>query len=326
MMQRQREILIITSEIDATSTFVCERLEARGVPFVRFNTEDFPKSMRLHWIIKPPSSAVLTNDSCRIDMQRIRSVWYRRPAPPGIDAAVSERAATDFARQESEAALAALWQGHDALWVNHPAAIRYASRKPRQLQLAAELGFSVPDTILSSDPMEIKLFYDSHDHNVVFKPLHQDSIEIGGKSFFAYASKLNTKHFDDPRMLALSPTLFQAFVAPYREIRVTVFGDRVFAASIDTQGETAEPDWRRIPPDRQQWKPHTLPPSIEAVCQRLIEHYQLHFGAIDLLLTSEGDYCFLELNPNGQWVWIELITSMPMSAALIDLLVEPLGS
>jgi glutathione synthase/RimK-type ligase-like ATP-grasp enzyme len=94
----------------------------------------------------------------------------------------------------------------------------------------------------------------------------------------------------------------------------------VFAASIDTPATTDEPDWRRISPDKQKWEPHILPSSIEELCCRFVQRYNLHFGAIDLILTPENKYFFLELNANGQWVWIEMITGMPMSAAMIDLL------
>jgi len=46
----------------------------------------------------------------------------------------------------------------------------------------------------------------------------------------------------------------------------------------------------------------------------------LSFGAIDLLLTPTGEYVFLEINPNGQWYWLELITGIPLTNAMCDVL------
>jgi len=46
------------------------------------------------------------------------------------------------------------------------------------------------------------------------------------------------------------------------------------------------------------------------------------FGAIDLVLHPERGYVFLEINPNGQWGWIEDFTGLPIAAAFADLLVR----
>ena len=46
----------------------------------------------------------------------------------------------------------------------------------------------------------------------------------------------------------------------------------------------------------------------------------LSYGAVDLVLTPEGRYVFLEINPNGQYLWVEDATGLPISDALCDLL------
>jgi hypothetical protein len=48
----------------------------------------------------------------------------------------------------------------------------------------------------------------------------------------------------------------------------------------------------------------------------------LRFSAIDLVLDPSGDYWFLELNPNGQWAWIEARTGLPISEAITNELVR----
>jgi glutathione synthase/RimK-type ligase-like ATP-grasp enzyme len=65
-----------------------------------------------------------------------------------------------------------------------------------------------------------------------------------------------------------------------------------------------------------------LPPEIQDKCVRLVEQLELSYGAIDMVLTPEGRYVFLEINPNGQYLWIEEQTGMPISAALCDLLMD----
>ena len=42
----------------------------------------------------------------------------------------------------------------------------------------------------------------------------------------------------------------------------------------------------------------------------------LIYGAIDLRQTPAGDYVFLEVNPAGQWLFVEQRTGQPISEAI----------
>lgn len=52
------------------------------------------------------------------------------------------------------------------------------------------------------------------------------------------------------------------------------------------------------------------------------EKLGLCYGAIDMVLTPDGRYVFLEINPNGQYLWIEFATGLPISDAICDLLIS----
>jgi glutathione synthase/RimK-type ligase-like ATP-grasp enzyme len=43
---------------------------------------------------------------------------------------------------------------------------------------------------------------------------------------------------------------------------------------------------------------------------------KLTFGAIDLIETLDGNYVFLEVNPSGQWLWIDDKLSLGISDAI----------
>ncbi|MCZ3387408.1 MAG: hypothetical protein LH630_10710 [Actinomycetia bacterium] len=47
----------------------------------------------------------------------------------------------------------------------------------------------------------------------------------------------------------------------------------------------------------------------------------LEFGAIDLALNGDG-YSFLEINPNGEWGWLQKTVGLPIAETLVDLLTE----
>lgn len=50
------------------------------------------------------------------------------------------------------------------------------------------------------------------------------------------------------------------------------------------------------------------------------ERMHLNFGCFDLIVTPDGEYVFLECNPNGQWLWVELATGLPIAEAIADFL------
>ena len=82
-------------------------------------------------------------------------------------------------------------------------------------------------------------------------------------------------------------------------------------------------DWRRGDVDKLDHWVEPLPTDLADRCIRLVADYGLAFGAIDLARTPDDQWVFFELNPNGQWAWLEHKTGLPLSAALADLLLAP---
>lgn len=124
--------------------------------------------------------------------------------------------------------------------------------------------------------------------------------------------------------LALEPYLFQALAPKRYDIRVTVIGDEVFAARIVSQVRPESMvDWRKARPGALKHEVEDLPAAVAQRCVELCRHYGLAFGAIDLALRPDGGYTFFELNPNGQWAWVEQRTGLALRSRLADLLLQP---
>ena len=127
-------------------------------------------------------------------------------------------------------------------------------------------------------------------------------------------------HVED---LRLCPLIVQQYVPKRLELRVTVVGDEVFAAAIHSQASNhTRLDWRRYDDARTPIAPFELPADVAERCRALVRELGLCYGAIDLVLTPDDRFVFLEINPNGQYLWIELATGLPISAAVADLLLE----
>ena len=63
---------------------------------------------------------------------------------------------------------------------------------------------------------------------------------------------------------------------------------------------------------------HALPEEIATACQRLMKALNLRFGAVDLVLAPNGQYYFLEINPNGQWLWLEDKLGFPITNKIME--------
>ena len=98
-------------------------------------------------------------------------------------------------------------------------------------------------------------------------------------------------------------------------------GREVFAAEIHSQQtHHTRHDWRRYDLSHTPHFRHMLPPEVQERCVQLVERFELCYGAIDMILTPQGRYVFVEINPSGQYLWIEQETRLPISAAICDLL------
>lgn len=317
-MKSTNLVLIISQRQDATADFIEQKLSDKHIPRCRINTETFATNWIINWEYGNRDKQYLITTNRSISFDSIKTIWYRRPQDPIISETITNSSARDFTLEEWKTCLSAAWQlllRPNVVWVSYPDLIRSASRKPKQLQLARKLGFNVPHTLLTNDPVRMLEFRKANPNGVVFKALHQSKLESDKGCFFSYTGALTDEVCIELERLPLAPVLFQEYVKPEFEVRVTVIGSQVFAAKC----KVAILDWRRVWVEDQNWTPMTLPRSIAANCRKLVKAYGLKFGTIDLIYTPQGKWFFLELNPNGQWVWIELITGQPLSESLLAL-------
>ena len=310
-------LLIVTERGDLTVDWLILELERRGAPFVRFNTEDYPTLATLAWT---PRGAELTISGTRYALSAFDAVWYRRPVAPQLPESLSDAQRSWATREASEALLGA-WRTLDARWVNHPDRNRLAESKPEQLRTAARLGFDIPNTLVTNAPEDAQRFIAEHPAGTICKPLWDGRVPTpNGEEQLFFTSTVDAEALD-VRALGPEPYLFQALVAKKVDVRVTVIGTNVFAAAIDSQGSSeTQIDWRRSSAGTLPHKVEELPKSVANRCLELCKHYQLQFAAIDLARRPDGGYTFFEINPNGQWAWIEQRTGLPLRSRLTDLL------
>ncbi|WP_133740962.1 ATP-dependent carboxylate-amine ligase [Actinorugispora endophytica] len=250
----------------------------------------------------------------------VRAVWYRRPGWPHLDRADPVPGGGADRPHDWGMLLAALWERLDAFWLPAPPHVLRRIAKPLQLLRARDLGLDIPDTLVSTDPDAVLAFYERHNGNVVSKRIGHLRPALSDDGF-RYAEPFTRRDLRHAEAVRAAPVIFQEYVAKRLELRVTVVGEAVFTAAIHSQAANrTRYDWRHYDTASTPHRPHRLPDDVAARCVELVRSFGLAFGTLDLVLTPEGRHVFLEVNPNGQYLWIEHLTGLPISAAVAGLL------
>ena len=103
----------------------------------------------------------------------------------------------------------------------------------------------------------------------------------------------------------------QQRISTRRHVRLTVVDGTMFAALI----ESPHLDWRRDT-DACRYKIVDTPVEVAGPVRRLMALLRLRCAALDFAVDQAGRWWFLEVNPNGQWLWIEHATGLPIAAAI----------
>lgn len=306
-------ILIVTNRNDLHADLVAQRLESLGERPFRLDLDDFPAryGVDLSFDGRRWSGVLGRSDTgARIAVDDIRAVWTRKDAEFSFagDLAAQERA---YAVGETEHILYGLLHGLDAFWMSHPSAVRAARWKGEQLSRAARMGFRVPPSLISDRKTSVLAFRDAMDGEIVFKTMESpflaaDEVSDDERTAFGIGTtRIEPGHEAMLDAVETLPCFFQRHVEKRHEIRATVIGDRLFAARIHSQDDPrTQVDFRDFGA-QVRYEAAQLPAEIERRCLEFVHGYGLTYGAIDLIVDTEGDYVFLENNPGGQFLFVE---------------------
>ncbi len=302
-------VLILSTLEDVHAQAVMAALASQGGHAEVLDLSDFPTRLEL---------SMAFNDSQRkfelrrrgggaLDLDRIKAVWWRRPQsfmpPPGMSPDHQR-----FVLSETASAFQGLYQALDAFWINNPAGDSVAAHKPYQLALAQRIGLDIPATLITNSVEEARAFWRAHDGEVIYKQF----VALPG----SWRETRRLSHDDETHAdaVAYAPVIFQRHVPAIADIRVTAVGGVFFAAAADVrQGEYPQDVRMNL---NVKYEAHELSPEVTRKIAALMATLGLVYGAIDLRLTPEGQYVFLEINPAGQFLYIEEATGQPIAATL----------
>lgn len=321
-MQKLR-FLFVTYPREFHSLEFAQALEDRGHEVVLWYGSDFPtvqsasidlRDGRVDWELNGPG---LADGRPPFDV-----VWFRRPTPPVFPRTLHP-GDLPIARRESQDFLGGLYHlvAPDAFWVNPLESRPRAELKAVQLREAAAVGLRVPVTLMSNDPGRIRAFLDEFPGRTVYKAFYPAQWETGDDVAVLLTSTVGPDDLPEDEILRCTPGIFQVRVEKAYELRVTILGRHVVTAKLRSQeSEHTRDDWRGGGAHLKV-EPGTLPEEVEQACFALMDRLGIVFGAFDFIVTPEGEHVFLEVNPSGQFLWVEeMCPDLLLLAPMLDFL------
>ncbi|MEK7193920.1 MAG: MvdC/MvdD family ATP grasp protein, partial [Patescibacteria group bacterium] len=267
------QILILTNKDDESIEPVIEQLKVIEAPFYRFNTETFPLETILGLgLYDGKVSGTLSdkNGVLLLDLGRIKSVWYRRPASAWINDERLTDGCAQFIKNEANTALWSLYTTLDVFWMNHPLISQrlLEHNKLYQLKDASSVGLCIPNTLITNNPDKLLQFCRNHKGMVAVKLLKGGWFVKDGSNvpLFVFTQKITEeeikKRSDEIR---LAPVLIQEYIEKKLELRITIVDKTIFTCAIHSQNiEQTKIDWRQYDFKNVKHETWRLPAEIEA--------------------------------------------------------------
>ena len=253
-----------------------------------------------------------------VDFDDVECIWYRRPYPAVLVPPLSAKNDGDWAIREWREAVTSVLMSSKAYFVSNPWAQQLAAMKVYQLRLAQEEGLQIPDTVMTNDADVARAFVRKHRGRVIHKCVKSP------RDRWVPTNRWQDDDDAELHWLYMSPTFFQEEIVAPHELRITLVGRELFAARFPVPvGVTDARPLLDLP-----YVEHRLPDDVASRLLALMTRLELRFGTIDMRQREDGSYVFLEVNPQGQFLFVEIKTGMPITRAVAELLARgggPLG-
>jgi glutathione synthase/RimK-type ligase-like ATP-grasp enzyme len=309
-------ILIESHEEDDHLAPVRSELEQRGHEVVVLDSGRYPveTSISVEYGEDARPALALRVGGVEHDLADCRAAWWRRSREFAFADALTDPDARMFAYTEATEGLQGLRALLKVSWVNDPVRDGRAVHKPLQLREAARSGLSIPRTLMTNDPARARAFVeDRRGGRVVYKSF------LAHEGAWRETRVLRPGETDRLDLVQVAPVIFQEYVDGEVDLRVTVVGDDVFAARIHSASTDYPADYR-MALETVPMEPYRLPPDVQRGVVRLMRRLGLVYGAIDFRVRPDGEHVFFEINPSGQWLFIEDRTGLPITRAFAGVL------
>ena len=322
-------ILLFTYKWDVHPSKVLDILEEWGICMFRLNTEAILSDYNFSWWANNEGCDFFIENRTagrRIYGSQITAIWDRRYTDPNeLPTGCVNEDIDNYKLAEAKAFLEFLrYYLKDIYSIGSIVNDTIAESKFLQLSIAQQLRMSVPDTCVSNIKSEL---FDRFDRNnyLCLKSLSGGSVvdQDSNQEYILYAQRVENKVLRQMshQVFAETANCIQKYIEKKYELRVTVCCEDIVTCQIDSQHLSEDKgmiDWRQGYDCGLRVEIIETPEHIRDFCLAFLQRLNLNFGCFDFIVTSNNGYIFLECNPNGQWLWIELETGYEISKIIAE--------
>ncbi len=305
--------LFLSNTNDVSTDYLINKFGNYSDQYLRINSEEI-NSTDIEF--NPNKGLIISKNGNVYDLTQVTSVYFRRA--PTTFASLDNPLEKPYLINERRHFFEGIYLSLDKCkWINPIFSTYAGERKLMQLHLAHKLKLKTPKTLVTNKRLKAIQFLKSND-SCIIKPISH-GLQQRGESFYSiYTSAINIESFEELNLAETfdTPIFLQERINNSKDIRVTLVGDRIFSVSIE-KNDTKEVDWRK-PEINKTYCVCRLPKTVEKKLIQMNKILGLVYSAIDLIQTPKGEYIFLEVNPVGEWGWLELEVGLNISNAIIN--------
>ncbi len=234
-------------------------------------------------------------------------VWIRRPEQPQFNPKTSE-ADKKFAIQEYRSlyhSIAFLLETFPVWCINRYSASRFTIQKSVQLQIARRCGLKTPDTLMSNNPEMVRAFL-QRGGRTVCKGFTPHVWQKDGYSSVAITEtfEISSDKLPSDEVLTYAPAIYQELVPKDYDIRMVLMGNHIYSYALRNTKKAL--DWRQDAGfGHVSAELVPTPPDVEKGVLEFARQTGVCFGSLDFGVDAQGQWWFLEINEQGQFLWID---------------------
>ena len=301
-----KKILIVTSSVDYTVDYIINKYKDKCT-FYRLNVDNFDK---YEFNIDFQNGFNIKNEYWYANELEINAIYYRKPLLPNLND--FEYGYIKMISKDIISIINGFVDAFDRNVLSKPSNLRKAENKIYQIRIAREVGFNFPETSIGTNKVKMNELIRK---SAVIKPLTTGKVINGSLCDIIQTSTINEYIEED---ISLTPLYIQNYIEKDYELRITIVNNKVFPVKIVSYNNV---DWR-VNQEKNKYILESIPKEIEMKCFKMLNLMNLKFGAFDFIVDKTGKYIFLEVNPNGQWLWLEEILNLKISDEILSFLLE----
>lgn len=311
-------ILCITHSQDFyTIDHFFQYLSSKNIPSFRLNSD---RLNHLQKISIDESSFEITDEyGNTLHSDEIKGVWHRKAWRISVPEELDQEYEKIFQNEYTSLRYNLFTQLEHLPWINpYEHEKKVDGNKMLQLKIARQNNLLIPPTIFSNDEEKVKAFFDQYCSGKAIAKLHGVTRKTMSGEGLVSTMVIERGTLENLSDIVYCPMIFQPYIDKEYELRIMYVDGEFFTGKINNSDNA---DWR-VSQEGYVWSVYELPEPIKTNLASMMKEMGLYTGAIDMICGKDGQYYFLEVNPQGEWGMLQKELGFPIAERIADNLIK----